>query len=130
MRSQMRNLWRYITDGATRTNAALEAENAEIRAQLAKRVMDETAVTNILIRNGVSIALEGGACRLMAEMFADQFLGSGAVNYLELKLESRSKMPGEQFVVTMQRCAGETPHQLRAKAEQELAELRKAAHAS
>src|SRR3546814_12154630 len=103
MRSQMRNLWRYITDSATRTNAALEAENAEIRAQLAKRVMDETAVTNILIRNGVSIALEGGAFRLMAEMFADQFRGSGAVNYLVLTLESRSTLPGQQFVVTLHR---------------------------
>lgn len=123
--SKLRNAWRYITSGAARTNASLESENAALREQLSARVMDETVVTELHLRDGMHLGIEGGACRLLAESFAEQFVESGALNYLEMTLESRRAMPGERFVVTMQRCAGKTPHQLRAEAERELAELRK-----
>lgn len=115
---KLKTLWLYATTSTGRTAAALEAENVALREQLAKRVIDETFITDIAMTGGsLNAGLEGGAARLMAEMLAEQLEGSGAVNYLEANFVSKHIKPGERYVVTVQKRSGKTPHELRLAAE-------------
>jgi len=59
-----------------------------------------------VVDGGLNIELEGGACRLLAESFADQFSESGAKNYLEISFYSDKTGP---LVVTMQKAGAITP---------------------
>jgi hypothetical protein len=104
--------------------AELTDENAALRKQMCERLFDETKIVEILFRNGVmNVELEGGACRIFAEMFAEQIAKSNAENYLEVSFYSKLILPDEKLVVTIQRCKGKTPHQLRKAAEDDLAAL-------
>lgn len=67
---------------------------------------------------GAKMSLSGIACQLLAESFAGQFVGSGAINYLEVNLEHEAVGP---MSVTIQRTEGKTPGHLRSLAERELA---------
>jgi hypothetical protein len=99
-------------EDAAEERDALIKENDLLRQHAAKQISDGTMLTGIVIRNGAAeIGLEGGACGLLADSFAKQFLDGGAMNYLELKFESQTVMPGVAFVVTLQRVDGETPAQ-------------------
>lgn len=92
--------------------AELEAQNDLLRRHAQKQITDATLMTGLNIGPaGVDLGLEGGAASLLAEMLAGQFKDSGAVNYLELTFSSREAVPGERFVVTIQRAAGNTPGQ-------------------
>ena len=71
--------------------------------------------------NGMHLTVEGGPAKLFAECFADQFRQSGAMNYLEMRLTAPD---GLELLVTLQKVAGKTPHQLRAEAERERDELK------
>lgn len=62
--------------------------------------------------SGASLEFEGGACQVIAEAFAEQFVGSGAVNYLEMTFTSEER---GSFVVTMQKVGGMTPAEKVAK---------------
>jgi hypothetical protein len=125
MLERLKNLWAYTTTRSCRTIAALEDENAAMRDQLGKRVMDDTVVTGIVFDGGgLDVGLKGGAAQLFAEALAHQCESGGAVNYLECRFTSRHATPGERYIVTIQKCSGQTPHQLREAAERELAELR------
>lgn len=116
--NKLKTLWLYATTATGRTAAALEAENAALREQLAKRVIDETFVTGIAMNGGsLNAGFEGGAARLLAEMLAEQVEGSGAVNYLEAHFTSKHINPDERYVATVQKCRGKTPHELRLAAE-------------
>jgi hypothetical protein len=64
----------------------------------------------------LDIGLTGKACQVLASAFAGQFIGSGAVNFLEVGMNHPEI---GDFIVTMQRVEGETPATLRAKAEAE-----------
>jgi len=64
-------------------------------------------------RGGFGIQLEGGACHLLAEAFADQFKSSGAINYLEVNFFHDEL---GDISVTMQRTSGKTPGQLKSEA--------------
>ncbi len=115
---KLKTLWLYATTDTGRSRAAIEAENAELREQLAKRVIDETFITGIAMTGGsLNAGLEGGAARLMAEMLAEQVEESGAVNYIEAHFASKHIKPGERYAVTIQKCSGKTPHELRLAAE-------------
>ena len=131
MIKKLNTLWLYATTDSGRTRAELESENAALREQLAKRVIDETFITGIAMTGGsLNAGLEGGAARLMAEMLAEQVEESGAVNYLEARFASKHIKPGEQYVVTVQKCSGKTPHELRLVADADRdATLRQAADA-
>lgn len=72
---------------------------------------------------GTSMELSGLACQMLTESFAGQFVGSGAINFLEVGLDHEEIGP---FTVTIQRRQGQTPGALRAEALQEL-EIAKAA---
>lgn len=82
---------------------------------LAEFVASETLITGMApdARGGFGIQLEGGACHLLAEAFAEQFKGSGAINYLEVNFV-HDELGG--MSVTMQRTGGKTPGQLKAEA--------------
>lgn len=104
--------------------AAIRAENALLRQHAAKQITDATLLTGISPRNGgMDIGLKGGACQLLAEAFFDQFVDAGAVNFLELRFESSSRMPGQAMTVTMQLADGATPGQKIAEANARIAEL-------
>lgn len=118
MLTKLKRLWLYATTDSGRARGELEAENAALREHLAKRVIDETFITEVAMTGGsLSAGLEGGAARLMAEMLAEQIEESGAVNYIEASFTSKHIKPGEQYVVTVQKCSGKTPHELRLAAE-------------
>lgn len=76
----------------------------------------DTMLSGLNVSNGEAIlSLEGGACRLLADAFANQFTGSGATNYLEMQMHSEATGP---MTITMQRVAGKTPGQRIAELEQ------------
>lgn len=56
----------------------------------------------------------------MVDALADQFVESGAPNYIEMQFHSEATGP---LLFTLQRVNGKTPHQLRAEAEKERAGL-------
>ena len=124
MKNRLIALWHYMTTRSGRTIAKLEAENAELRECLADRVVNETLVTGLVMESGITMGLKGGAAQLLGEMLAAQIEETGAINYLELNFTSRTIAPNERYVVTIQKCSGRTPHQLRLVAEAELARLR------
>lgn len=105
--------------------AALRAENDKLREALAQKVVSQTMLTGLVVQDGgLTIGLEGGAAGLLVEMLAQQFKDGGGTNYLQLSFTSSVCLPGEAFIVTVQKCAGKTPHQLRMDAETEAAALR------
>lgn len=64
-------------------------------------------ITGISLKDGgLDISMEGGACKALAELFAEQFIDLGGVNYVELVFDSDKIGP---LVVTMQRIDGMTP---------------------
>lgn len=73
-----------------------------------------------------TIGMRGEAYRLLADMAYQYAVDCGMANYLETRIEIRgaSGEPAQQWVMTMQRCEGRTPHELRLEAEAELERLR------
>lgn len=61
--------------------------------------------------------LNGLACQMLAASFAGQFVGSGAVNFLEVNMSHPEIGP---FTVTILRHQGKTPGQMKAEVEQQL----------
>lgn len=57
---------------------------------------------------GMDLGVKGLAAQMLAASFAGQFLGNGAVNYLELSMSHPDVGP---FTVTIQRMQGLTPTQ-------------------
>jgi len=98
----------------------LAEENDKLRQLLAQKVMDDTLLSDInRTDNGLILGMEGGACQILADAFGQQLLESGAENYIEVLFESSRHPELGQIVVTVKKETGETPHQLRAKAELE-----------
>ena len=97
-------------------------ENAKLREGFAQKVTSETILRDLNVGNGsINASFEGGAIRLFVDAFANQFVESGAANYLEMQFHSEATGP---LVATLQRVNGKTSHQLRAEAEQERDALR------
>jgi len=69
--------------------------------------MTDANIKSMKANNGsLDLELEGGACRLLAEAFSEQFIDSGATNYLEVSFYSEKTGP---LIVTMQRAGAITP---------------------
>ena len=101
---------------------ASEKENAKLREALVEKVVSETMLRDLSIRGGsIHASFEGGAMHLLVDAFVEQFVESGATNYLEMQFHSNVTGP---LVVTLQRVNGKTAHQLRAEAEKERDALR------
>lgn len=106
--------------------AALQAECERLRKAIADKVVAETMITGMIAGDdGVSIGLEGGASKILADAFGQQLVESGAINYIELTFESREYPEIGQITVTVKNELGKTPHQLRVIAETELAKWQK-----
>lgn len=85
-------------------------------------ISEQAFMSGLNIDDGkADIGLKGLACQLLAASFAGQFLGNGAVNYLEVQMNHDEIGP---FTVTIQRRLVETPAQLRRKAEDEVVRLK------
>lgn len=96
---------------------AAESENAKLRIALAEKVTSETTLRDLNVGNGfINATFEGGAVQPMLDALADQFVESGASNYIEMQFHSKAAL---SLLFTLQRVDGKTPHQLRAEAEQE-----------
>ena len=61
---------------------------------------------------------------IIAGYLAQWFEDNGGINYVELKMNDPRKNGIGPFLLTMQRRYGETPHNLRVKAELELSNLK------
>ena len=97
--------------------AAAEKENIKLREALAEKVTSETVLRDLSIGNGsINASFEGGAVHLFVDSLANQFVESGAANYLEMRFHSEATGP---LLLTLQRVNGKTPHQLRTEAEKE-----------
>ena len=65
---------------------------------------------------------DGPAAEMFAAALCDFYRKSGGENYVEMHMRDPAS-PSEEFVVTVQRKAGKTPHELRREAEAALAAL-------
>lgn len=99
--------------------AGIPAEKLEGKT-IDEYIANEAYLTGVSTNNGLDIGLKGGACQMLAEAFAGQFVGSGATNFLEVGLASEKTGP---LIVTIQRVFGKTPSQLKQEAERQRDEL-------
>lgn len=100
--------------------ASLREEVAALRDALADKVVDSTKLRSLVPEDGgFTIGVEGGAAGLMAHAFGEQLYTSEAINYLQMTFTSNAYPDLGQIVVTLQRCTGKTPHELRIDAERE-----------
>ena len=102
------------------TVLSLIAEEKRLSAIVEKYIdPSQVMMTGMNIQNGsFDIGLEGGACRLFVESFAEYFKNSEATNFLEMRFASTDPDIGE-LVLTLQRIQGKTPGQLKHEAEAE-----------
>ena len=119
------DLGRMIAAGCDSLRARLEAtekEIAKLRIALAEKVTSEATLRDLSIGNGfINATFEEGAVQPILDALADQFVESGASNYIEMQLHSKAAL---SLLFTLQRVDGKTPHQLRAEAENERDSLR------
>jgi hypothetical protein len=95
--------------------AQLEAENDRLRLALVDKVMAQTMLHELCIKDGgINMRYSGGAAQLLAEAFGEQFESSGATNYLEVGFDTSN---GVRLLVTLQRCDGKTPATLKTEAD-------------
>jgi hypothetical protein len=96
---------------------ALREEN-----ELLVKTIAEPLLTGINIGNGtIDIGMQGVGPQLLAGMFIGMLDDPRAKNYVECHLYSPKH---GQIVVTVQRCSGQTPHQLLEAARKEISALR------
>ena len=100
---------------------AAEKEIAKLRIALAEKVTSEATLRDLNVGNSfINATFEGGAVQPIFDALADQFVKSGASNYIEMQFHSKAG----PFLFTLQRVDGKTPHQLRVESEQERDALR------
>ena len=114
------DLGRMIAAGCDSLRARLEAtekEIAKLRIALAEKVTSEATLRDLNVGNGfINATFEEGAVQPMLDALADQFVKSGASNYIEMQFHGEATGP---LLLTLQQVNGKTPHQLRTEAEEE-----------
>lgn len=97
------------------TIADLTQQLATAQDQFSQYLAGQVTLMDMAVANG-AISLETGTdlARVMAAQFYE--LVKDATNYVEMSMVADD---GVKLCVTVQRCDGMTPHQLRRKAEQE-----------
>jgi hypothetical protein len=99
---------------------ALREENDKLRAALGDSALAATMLHEFSVKDGgINAVYSGGAAQLLAEALGQQFIESGAENYLEVGFNTST---GARLLVTLQRCDGKTPATFRCEAEEKLAE--------
>jgi hypothetical protein len=103
----------------------LELENKALREALTVQLIDATTLTGIVINtDSLTLAANGGICRIMADAFGQMLFEGKVENYIEAYFSSSKYPEMGQIVVTVKKEMGMTPHQLRLTAELERDELR------
>lgn len=119
--SELRNFGATIAElRAADRIEQLERDNDNLAKALADDQIAKTLIVDLNIRNGINLSTQGGMAGVIANIFADQFRSSGAINYLELIMKASD---GLELVVTMQKKDGKTPTQLRHEAEEKVTHL-------
>jgi hypothetical protein len=113
----------FFTEAADRLEE-LERENAELKAQLAGFKEGFASLRELHMKPGeceVTMNVDPAVLQRVAQCFAEMVASSP--NYTEMKFEMRDPKPDafEWITVLVQKGNGQTPHQLRQKAESELA---------
>jgi hypothetical protein len=99
-------------------NKALMEENDDLHEQLSQKLVEQTFIENLAVKNGgLEIEARGAMMNIIADCFAQTIMESKAENYLEMSFHSKRFLPNEMLLLTLQKCTGKTPHQLRAEAE-------------
>lgn len=70
--------------------------------------------------DGMNMGLKGTAAQMLAAMFAGQFIGNGATNFLEVRFDHKETGP---LLVTIQRREGKSAGQMHAEAREEAMRL-------
>lgn len=93
-----------------------------LRTRVAELEAEVPWLKDMRVQNGVlDITIEGARVALghVCSALAVNFETDKGINYVQYEVRSR----GREFVLTLQKASGKTPHQLRAEAEQRVAEL-------
>lgn len=99
----------------------LDADIDRLKSALADDITAKTMLREMYASDGgLNMRIEGGACALLIDAFAEQFKSAGSDNYLELGFYHGELGP---IIVTVQRQAGKTPAQLRQEAEDKAGRL-------
>ena len=99
---------------------ALEGEVETCRRLLSEKVSAETMLRELHITPaGLSAQVEGGMAGILMQSIVEQFREIGGPNFFEMKFSADK----EQYVLTVQRCAGLTPADKMKAAERRAAEL-------
>lgn len=102
-----------------------EAENKALRVALTNKLIDATTLSGITLNtDSLTLASNGGICRIMADAFGQMLFEGKVENYIEAYFSSSKYPEMGQIVVTVKKEMGMTPHQLRLTAERERDELR------
>ena len=94
----------------------LASETQRLRERVAELEAEVPYVTDLRAANGqLDMTIQGAKSTLsaMATALAKNFEADGGINYVQYEVRSGDK----DFVLTLQRAAGKTPHQLRQEAE-------------
>lgn len=87
---------------------------------LAHQTTRELFLSKVDVSTYPDLRFEGGMAHIVGRFLAKQFVKSGARNYIEMTF---TETPGEDFIVTLQRKSGKTPHTLLREAEEKIREL-------
>jgi hypothetical protein len=108
----------------------LREENETLHEQLSQKLVEQTFIENLAVKNGgLEIEARGAMMNIIADCFAKTIMESKAENYLEMSFHSKQFLPNELLLLTLQKCTGKTPHQLREEAESKVHALLKALEA-
>lgn len=107
-----------MSDAEKAVDATLDlaSENQRLRERVAELEAEVPYVTDLHAANGqLDMTIQGAKSTLfaMATALAKSFEADGGINYVQYEVRSGDK----DFVLTLQRAAGKTPHQLRQEAE-------------
>lgn len=98
----------------------LEEERDRAVDDFVDYVAGKATLDDIAVRNGtITMAIGTDLAHYMAANMVELLDGHGAENYVEILLR---KNDGTTFTLTVQRCEGQTPHELRRIAEDKLAD--------
>lgn len=111
--------------------AAVTAERDALAAQLAEAERVAEAATEVYLKkfdaDTATMELKSEAFRNFAEMAYSYAEACGMKNYVEATVlidRLAAKGGAEEFFMTLQRCQGKTPHELKVEAERERDEAR------
>lgn len=122
------DLWnkiREFIDVLSIDKLKLAAEVVKLRDAITDEITKDLYIKELINdENNTILSLEGGALKLISGLIIKQFILTGATNYVEMSLASSEILPGERFLVTIQKISGKTPHEIANELRKEIGELK------